>query len=49
MRHEAVTIPPQKLKQGHWVLRVGRTIRIPCAEVLALLGIDTDQMRGSQS
>jgi excisionase family DNA binding protein len=42
----------QAVKAGTWptrVLRVGRTIRIPCAEVLALLGIDTDQMRGSQS
>jgi excisionase family DNA binding protein len=42
----------QAVKSGAWptrVLRIGRTIRIPCAEVLALLGIGTDQMRGSQS
>ena len=41
----------QAVKSGAWparVLRVGRTIRIPSAEVLALLGIGTDEMRGSQ-
>lgn len=42
----------QAVKAGTWptrVLRIGRTIRIPSAEVLALLGIDTDDMRGSQT
>jgi hypothetical protein len=42
----------QAVKAGTWptrVLRLGRTIRIPAAGVLALLGIDTDQMQGSQS
>ncbi len=42
----------QAVKAGTWptrVLRIGRTIRIPAAEVLALLGIDTDDMRGSQT
>ena len=41
----------QAVKSGTWptrVLRIGRTIRIPSAEVLALLGIGTDWMRGSQ-
>jgi excisionase family DNA binding protein len=41
----------QAVKSGVWptrVLRIGRTIRIPSADVLALLGIGTDQMRGSQ-
>jgi hypothetical protein len=35
----------QAVKSGTWPTRV---LRIPSAEVLALLGIGTDQMRGSQ-